>query len=377
MDTFNQVETAVHDAALKPLPRSPDLDCARAIAMILVLAGHALEISFNREAHLKDVNAFAIWQMIYAFHMPAFYFISGAAAQLSRTRTLRKVVIHSAVLISIAAITQILAASLNLYLSGYTSPFAAAKYVIYPAYRGTGYALLITWFLYSLALTQLSHALILYCRPAVKVFVLGFVVGGFVIAEAYGTYRYQLHTVAPGLLFYTLGWWFYPRIPGMGLIKLALLMLALAAYLTVAPHLNSGCALSFSHVCNSWNGFGFSVHLASGLYGNMVMFLVTALAGTTFVICAGMLVAKSAAARPISWIGKNTLSLLFINGTVLAFAVPRMDFELPLNEPSTWLIFAGLIIAQVLLIPLVRPAITKLEHVTSLAISKFLVENHL
>jgi len=63
------------------------IDAARGIGIILVVYGHALR--GQMAAHLYPTSAASLWQdrLIYAFHMPLFFFLSGLFARIGTSRS--------------------------------------------------------------------------------------------------------------------------------------------------------------------------------------------------------------------------------------------------------------------------------------------------
>src|SRR5215213_1425302 len=91
--------------------RSQLVDVARGLAMLLVVYGHALEIFFNGRVDGRfSTFPFETWRPIYAFHMPAFYFVSGLVSANLSGKTLRKTLVTAIALILFADITHLLIA---------------------------------------------------------------------------------------------------------------------------------------------------------------------------------------------------------------------------------------------------------------------------
>jgi len=78
--------------------RDAAIDVARAIAMILVVYGHGLEVYFLRAISF-NYELFEHWKIIYSVHMPLFFFISGV---LCKKRGCAPVISGSAALVVIA-----------------------------------------------------------------------------------------------------------------------------------------------------------------------------------------------------------------------------------------------------------------------------------
>ena len=93
--------------------RNQTIDLLRGMAMLLVIYGHALEMFFvpnMRADHGFDRVAFQAWSLIYSFHMPAFYFVSGMTAIYFATRPFRKILLTALTFILLADFAHLLGA---------------------------------------------------------------------------------------------------------------------------------------------------------------------------------------------------------------------------------------------------------------------------
>src|SRR3954469_13815386 len=86
-------------------------EAAGGIAMLLVVYGHAVEMFFTGRFDSRvDHFAFETWRMIFAFHMPAFYFVSGLVSVNLGAKSLDRVLATAMALILFADITHLLVA---------------------------------------------------------------------------------------------------------------------------------------------------------------------------------------------------------------------------------------------------------------------------
>jgi len=96
--------------------REPFLDIARGIGILLVLYGHSLEWLFLREDRVFTMSAFLQWRVLYAFHMPVFFLISGAVNRRIVEKRPREVLANALGLVLLANLHHLVAAFMQLAL---------------------------------------------------------------------------------------------------------------------------------------------------------------------------------------------------------------------------------------------------------------------
>src|SRR5689334_15262664 len=101
--------------------RNSMLDVARGLGIILVIYGHSLEVAFFRSDPVFVASAFEQWRVIYSFHMPLFFVVSGAAhlgegrGGSSADRGIsRDTVVKSAALLAMACAHHVLGVALRI-----------------------------------------------------------------------------------------------------------------------------------------------------------------------------------------------------------------------------------------------------------------------
>lgn len=300
--------------------RDGGLDAARGVAIVLVLVAHALEAQFlERPDGVFVETSFRLWQAIYAFHMPLFFLLSGAANRGIATKTGHEVIAGSAKLVLLAWICQIVGATTAIVLGRIPlAPGPVVETLFRPIVVGYDWSTAVIWFLVALAVVRpVVHAL--SARRSAPAMVAAFVVlglGAVALVDPAIDDLQQIRTWVPGVFFFALGGWIARdrrRLPAMP-FGAVLLVAAIA----LAP-LNLGCRWSPLEVCGLTVLDGHAaVVMVGGFYGNLPLFLITALLGSIGVW------SIAAAIRPLGaeGIGRRSLELFLLNGFVLVFAGP-------------------------------------------------------
>jgi fucose 4-O-acetylase-like acetyltransferase len=351
--------------------RNQTIDLLRGMAMLLVIYGHALEMFFvpnMRADHGFDRVAFQAWSLIYSFHMPAFYFVSGMTAIYFATRPFRKILLTALTFILLADFAHLLGAVpfVGVAIYHHVPTIHIVKNVIRPFVAGWGYCLVLPWFLVSLALVQVLAWLHIHARLMGKALIWFGVVAIYLLVHHYGKLYFQAQSWAVGLAFFLAGreaMWHEHFIPEKPRSVFLLLACLAAALLFFSYPLNRGCMLDPSQTCSAAAGTQvFAVSLLYGLIGFPPLFFFTAFAGIAALGFLALAMQGTRFMPALSWVGRNTLPLLILNGFVLVFAEKILSKVLSiglLGVPS--LIWAALLTAiQIALLPVVIPALTKL-----------------
>lgn len=275
--------------------RDTHLDAARGIGILFVIFGHLLEPTFLEKTLATDGYAFSLWRIIYAFHMPLFFVLAGAADQVAEGRRLAMEV-AGAVKLVLTAFAFSLPACIAQVLAGHRN----AGELLINHLCGIELSLAPLWFLLALALVRCVFA----CAAAMpsKAAFWSLLAVIMAISAACADFKvrcWQVHTLLGSLPFYALG-----RLVGTeGLtVRLATAGCGLAVLLVLAP--------------------GNLVHIASGRYGDLPTFAACALGGTCCVIAlAHRLRGPTLAAA--AYIGRLSFAIFVVNSAILS-ASPMM-----------------------------------------------------
>jgi acyltransferase len=302
--------------------RKADIDVTRGIGILLVVYAHVLELFFQYNSF--HANAFEQWRYIYAFHMPLFYFVSGSVAKLREP--LSRVLARVTFLYLITALTHLVGVMLPwvyAVIRGAPYPLSASTFLS-PLLYGSGFSLVVTWFLISLGIVQLSFWLFTRSGLTVRVLIVAGLALLHFLAHRYGWGAYSIHTVPVGFLFFSLGHWVLNR-PSRDIpppLLMASLLLSGVLFLASVP-LNGGCTFWFGS-CNPTRHPAFAVHMLSGYFGFLPAFVLTALLGIVGTLAISRVIARTPFSAVFEWLGKNSLLVLLVNGLFLSLIGPRI-----------------------------------------------------
>lgn len=340
------------------------IDIARALGMAMVIVGHVL-IVFVTIPLAFNPTAFAVTKVIYAFHMPLFFFLSGLTY---RKRAIRAVAISTVALLLLAQLTHLVGVVLDYLANGKEfDPLAALQTLVLLRDFSIG----VTWFLVSIAFVRLMFALLCESGRLGQVFVMILVAISLVATIATDITVLQVQTLWAGLLFYALGR------ASLGMrrpvddarkilpIKAVTVVVAgMAVSLTAV--LNMGCTANPFAICSTSTLHGnFIVRMISGQYGFLPLFVLTALCGTVTVISLAKLLENLPLvlrARLI-WIGRNTLALLLLNGCFLVIGNPMIRAAASGGYAAwvPWGIAFTVLLMHLAALPLVSPVVRGVE----------------
>jgi len=334
--------------------RSQVIDVCRGLGILLVLFGHAMEITFLDKATLADTQ-FPLWKVIYSFHMPLFFFISGL---VHRQKTVKESLETCLTLILAAVSTHLFDWALHLL----RTPFDLGQTflsVVTLSYFST----VVVWFLVAQGFVQLAANLIQNSGPTGRVMTVLIVVGLFVLNQRSGLRWFQIQAIAPGLIFYAVGIFCSHRVKSWArsqnterLTRVALIVTPLALIsLVFSALMNSGCSTNVNAFCPSYQG-QFAIMFATGKYGFLPLSLVSAASGIAFVMAISFWILASGSDDIKAWLGhmgQNTLDLLILNGFVVVYVQRFLAkvFHIDTGLPSTLAWSLGIVAAQVLLLP--------------------------
>jgi fucose 4-O-acetylase-like acetyltransferase len=345
--------------------RDPVIDIARGSAMLLVIFGHTLLIFFlARPDGGFDPYAFATAQAIQSFHMPAFYFISGMAALRLHERNFYQVVSQALTLVFFAYTTHLIAVPLVGTVHGdFSHPASLVKMAVRPLLLGKDFALMVPWFLISLAAVQCLAWVYLHSSRMVRIALATSLIAIF-IADANGLkVVFMDNTWGIGLFFFLMGRAFSgAKKPAITPRLAAVTASVTIGLVTILHPLNKGCPLDPVSNCNQSIYPSFGVNIVAGQVGFLPLFLVTAFLGIASLILLAQAVKPFRASALLVWIGQNTLSLLILNGAFLVLATPVLAAHISLR-PWAWLMWSVLITAgHVAILPLIKPGMDRLQN---------------
>ncbi|QJB57135.1 acyltransferase family protein [Pseudodesulfovibrio sp. zrk46] len=298
--------------------RIPMLDVARFFGMILVYYGHIIE----RMMYLKNPVAAAQYKFIYSFHMPFFFLLAGFTIAPEKTlvpmgRYLKK--LATSRLVPYFFFTIVLAL-LSLCFAGWFTVVdvsTSAGYLKGAVSTLLGFPVfnIPLWFMACLVSVELIHyAVGRFLDNNIKLLMaaMAFYVAGFYLTQKVhllgGATYWLLHEALVVYAFYLIGVVMRREAMLLGGHPRWRLMLASAACLLVVVFtwdMNQGPFQLIQAV----------VIVLSG-HGNMLLFPLTALAGSLFVLLA----ARSAGAnRFFMFMGENALILFCLNGVFYHF----------------------------------------------------------
>jgi fucose 4-O-acetylase-like acetyltransferase len=348
--------------------REPFLDIARGIGILLVLYGHSLEWLFLREDRVFTMSAFLQWRVLYAFHMPVFFLISGAVNRRIVEKRPREVLANALGLVLLANLHHLVAAFMQLALDfrrGTPVPLKFIPRMLFrPVLTGSNHSMHILWFLIALAVVQvMAYVWMRFPRIPARVAVAALALASFVAGTSLAphvTNGFELKMWFPGLVFFLVGLGIAERRrwPPFWLS----LPLVLATVLLVP--LNTGCNFTLARACpaaEDLHGY-FAVWMAYGSYGYLPLFYLTALLGCLAVLS----LARGVRSRALEYCGRNSLELFFVNAYLLSFVVPYLARRLqPFTSPLLYLVlFAITVGLHFALLSALRPGLNALRRLS-------------
>lgn len=344
--------------------RVPYIDAMRALAILSVVVGHVL-VLFSRPGPAFDEGAYKAVVLIYAVHMPLFFFISGL---LHRTRAWPDVLTR--------ALTFLLMTEFAFLVSVVAKGAAFGRWLD-PAKLLHRLLLLDRisptpiWFLVAFAVVIVMVRLLENGTRLSR----GIVAAMFLASLANTLFLhkrvFQLSTWWVGLIAYLIGWaiagrgnkrfsWW--RASPIGAVAGLFLLAPVAAIFALG---NRGCHLRVSDTC----GTTFRVRMLFGEYGFLPYFLLAMVAGIFAVVAFSRILTRVLPVlQPFwRWIGKNTLALYLINAFVFTFANPSLRRVLPdhVSGNLPLLLTLTIVALHLLALPAVIPVVRALERATA------------
>lgn len=264
--------------------------------------------------------AFLQWKFIYSFHMPLFYFLSGA---LHKRKSFTSTLCNSMHLVFLAQLFHVVG-WITLVTLGKSSHVHRPLFT--PLLLLTDFTTVVLWFLVSLAIIQILFHIVATRSAQSLGAVSLLLIGGFVFCQLTRINYFQAGSLLPGFIFYWLGSK-YANISPKDEIEFPHLTVALASFgLMIWPSLhNSGCVLTSTSVCAN-KGDQFGVLLVFGQTGFWPYFITAGVIGcfATLSLAHSLTKSNSALGRILSYVGQHSLEILIVNGFVLALLQPQI-----------------------------------------------------
>lgn len=292
------------------------VDSAKAIGIFLVFYGHFVESIYKS----GSIIAFEQFKIIYSFHIPLFFFLSGFFGKKSPDFILefKKLFLRRILPVISFAILSFPIWVGYMYLrndlSYYKLTWMALSY-----FKGHPIFDVNTWFLICLFTCEIYATLIFSKFKSLKKLIIIAVfslLGGLFLCENMDVFSrisgiapntWYIHEGIVALGFYLTGYIIYPVIKQLNKIKYTLICVILGIISLIV--------LVFSYNLNSPTK-GFVVLMINSSHGYIIPFLISAFAGILFIICISSLMPSF---KPVLFIGQNTLILLGLSGIYFNF----------------------------------------------------------
>jgi acyltransferase len=327
--------------------RDPLIDVARGLGVLLVLYAHSLEPLFIRDDDEFVDSAFQQWRVMYSFHMPLFYFLSGAARVAARPgtgapggwyRPLRE----AFMLLLFVQVCQLgggVLFALDMIRQGTADPLAILQSTLRGALLLCDLRLSILWYLVSLAVViLLAHLWNTGSRSGRAIVIVACAISlwaAWPVGPAWDVRDnwFQVRSWMPGLVFYALGRMFTGRYPKVWVGALALL-----ALIVLAP-LNRGCPTSPTGVCANIADV-FAPWMILGRHGFLPFFYAFAILGIAVVLGLSRVLP-----RPLfAYFGRASFPLYVLNAIFLEFVLMKLTHMALPGDVGPWIyigVFAG------------------------------------
>jgi fucose 4-O-acetylase-like acetyltransferase len=173
--------------------RNQFIDICRGIGILLVVYGHALEVTFINKHTLLDTQ-FEQWKVIYSFHMPLFFFLAGTTF---KKRPFREIFTNSSALILLAILCHLVGA--------FASNFDL-KQTIKATTHLTGFSISVVWFLVALGFIQIAFRAIQTQSKILQISTIAFITLAFYVSQTKNITWAQSQAIAPGIFFFSIGY---------------------------------------------------------------------------------------------------------------------------------------------------------------------------
>ncbi|NDV18642.1 acyltransferase family protein [Pseudodesulfovibrio sp. JC047] len=321
---------------MSPLKRIPMLDTARFFGMILVYYGHIIE----RIMYLENPVAAAQYKFIYSFHMPFFFLLAGFTLDPD------KMVVPIGKFFKKIAASRLVPYFFFTLLLLLASLIFPGHFVVVDLSNASGYlkGIIATltgfpifniplWFMACLVSVEILHFCVgRFLTSPFRIFaaIMGFYVGGYALTSTIqfipGPNFWLVHEALVVYAFYLIGVFF--RRNGILLgsqprWRLLLATVVCAGIVCVTYDMNTGPFRFFN-----------AVVIVLSSHGNMVLFPLTAVAGSLMIL----LLARSVGTNKyVMFMGENALILFCLNGVFYHFFNGPFAAWFVARFPGHWL----------------------------------------
>jgi hypothetical protein len=301
--------------------------------------------------------------------MPLFFLLSGLTY---RRQGIATAISAAITYIILSKITHIFGLILALLVTGQDIGLSS---LLRPIILLQSFSLGVTWFLVAISIVRLLFTLILEGGPRLKATSTLLLAASLCLSLISDTTAFQIHTWWAGVLFYMMGYLCINRVtprlapkgPNAWPRKWIVAGFALsAAATTLLAPLNLGCALSPFDSCGTAVLYGHPmVRMIAGQYGFLPLFVVTAFCGTACVVLLSALLAglPTSFRKPWVWAGRNSLTLLILNGCFLVTAngfIRVMAKDMP-NALFPWGVLLAAVVLHIVALPFAIPIVSALQ----------------
>lgn len=344
--------------------RNKTIDIFRGISIILVICAHALQMGFiENNGKIFDTNIwFTQWKIIYSFHMPAFYFVSGMVRNINNHNILKSSMFYMVVAIVFNLI-------FSIFFVAPTNPDKFFK-TIHSSVTLSGFNLAIVWFLVSIAIIQMAFHIIMKSPLNKKVAYILTALLINAIALKTNVSFFQLQTIIPGLFFYALGYFFNEKFKNFEQLSFSkntfLFTIALLSVITYYTSINNqGCYFEPSRLCPSYHG-QFAVLFIYGQYGFFPYFVISSISGIMLIYTISKTIERSKIGHLLYCIGQRTLGIMLVNGFFLGAIQPFIIKIDPNLINDIWKISLIIIATIVIQVVFYRTICFPIDKITAL-----------
>jgi hypothetical protein len=317
-------------------------DIARGVMMLGVLHVHAL---IALRPHTPDHGTLTIlWAQVklMAPHVALFFALAGMTHQSLADRSLRNVASRSLMLVLVAAVSHVGGVALQYGLwTSPTSAYGLARDIAKPLIYGNGHWTFVTWFLIVLAVARLfTYAL----ARSVRAFVVAAAGAAAAVALArwlgFTDNLYEWRHWPAAVVLLMLG----ARIPARWHIPHVVGAAALVAGFALTA-INRPLLLS-EGICVTCNP-EFVATTRFNELGVLPVYVLQELLGMAGLLWMAQAFASTPLARPLAWLGRNSLTLLVVHGWMILSAYGLVRYVWP-GTGGAWL-FAVVFVVNVTL----------------------------
>lgn len=311
------------------------LDVGRGVAIVAVMYGHSLELWIVGAKNFSE-PAFLQWKFGASFIMAFFFFVSGASWRESRPldATFRQAL--ALILVTWIASVTFDAERLLITWTGQAAAIGQApmdalllaKNAVRMAIFGDRYSMGALWFLAALAWVRVIAAVSIRSGRFAWCGVSAVLIGLLIIWPELGWRNYfQVHLLGAAFVAFMLGHAMRGALRNLELRLRSVLMLTMLALgaTWITFDLNRGCRWDMKGGCDLVDGH-FGVSFFSGQFGNLPLFVLTAITGCAFTFGLSILLARfsGAVGRRFAIWGRASLTLLIVNAILFHLINPAL-----------------------------------------------------